>query len=253
MKPVNCDTGWLKFLSFLGVVLLTPGLSLFADEQSELFAKLDKNSDGVLESQELNAAQKSIFTRLLREGDTNKDGKISLQEFKQATNPQPKQPLESQLGGKQNQRGPAGKGNFDVERVFGFLDTNKDGKLTRKELPERAKERFEKMFDKLGKDEISKTEFLAAARKFRPQPGQKPGKFGKDQAGDFFKRFDKNKDGKVILSEVPEQLRPRIMRIFKQSGKSPQEGITQADLKKIAGQRPGGKFRPQKKKPEKKT
>ncbi len=253
MKSINSDTRWWKLLSFLGAILLTPGLSLFADEQSDLFAKLDKNSDGVLESHELNTSQKSIFARLLREADANEDGKISLQEFKLATTPQPKQPLDPKLGRNQNQRGQAGNGKFDVDRVFGFLDSNNDGKLTRKELPARAKERFGKMFDKLGKDEISKEEFVAAARKFRPQPGQKPGQPGKNQAGDFFKRFDKNKDGKVTISEVPEKLRPRIMRIFRQSGKSPQEGITKADLKKVSDKRPGNKFRPSKGKPKKKT
>ncbi len=253
MKPINSDPRWWNLLSFLGVVLLTPGLSLFADEQSDLFAKLDKNSDGILESHELNTAQKSIFARLLREADANEDGKINLQEFKLATTPQPKQSLDSKLGKKQNSRGPTGKGNFDPERIFGFLDSNNDGKLTRKELPDRAKERVGKIFDKLGKDEISKEEFLAAIKKNRPQSGKKPGQLGKNQAGDFFKRFDKNKDGKVTISEVPEKLRPRIMRIFQQSGKSPQEGITKADLKKVGAKRPGNKFRPSKGKPKKKT
>ncbi len=266
MKVVNSDFSW-KLLSSLGFILFASNSALYADEQSDLFAKLDKNSDGVLEAGELGADQKSIFARLLREADSDEDGKINLQEFKLATTPAPKQPFESVMGKKQNRRGPAGRGNFDPDRLFGFLDTNNDGKLTRSELPDRAKERAGKIFDKLGKDEISKEEFFAAARKFRPQaapgkkpgkrpgqkPGPKPGQAGDKQVTEFFKRFDKNSDGKVTMSEVPEKLRPRIMKIFQQSGKSPQEGITQVDLKKYGSKRPGNKNRPFQRKPKKKT
>ncbi|MBL4884132.1 MAG: EF-hand domain-containing protein [Planctomycetaceae bacterium] len=225
-------------LSVIAVcTLLLPKTAVFADEQGDLFAKLDKNKNDVLEASEIGPAQKTLFERLLRQGDANKDGKISLQEFRQATTPEPKQSLEEKL--RQNQRGAntRKKNTFNPEQIFRFLDTNKNGKITRAELPERARQRFGQLFDKLNKEEITKAEFLKSMKNMRPQPGFA----GAGNPQQFFKRIDKNKDQKITLDEVPQNLRPYFQRIFKQAKKSPQEGLTKEDLQKFGRKPQAGK------------
>jgi len=223
--------------------LLLPSDVLQAEAPNDLFAKLDRNGNGVVEADEVGTSQKTAFNHLLRQGDTNEDGKISLQEFRQATTPEPKQSLESKMA--RNQRGPAGKNQekFAPEKIFGFLDTNKDGKLTRAELPERAKERMGKLFERLGKEEITRTEFLESVRKFRQQTDSGSPKPGEGRSKEMFKRLDANKDRTITIDEVPEKLRPVFQRIFRQAEKNPEEGLTLADLEKYASNGPAGKFR----------
>lgn len=251
MRQMNTFSARLRVFSLIAIplgALLIPGAPLFADGQSEVFSKLDKNSDGVLEAGEVGSSQKILFERLLRQGDANDDGKISLQEFEQATKPAQKESLESKLGQGKNQRRPGGNNkDFDPEKVFNFLDTNQDGKLVRSEIPQRAKERTERLFDRLEKDEITKAEFLKTTRQFRKQGGPKPGRLEGRQSKEMFKRLDANKDGKVTMNELPERFRPKVVRYLQQNNKDPKEGLTPDELKKITAKR-GQKGVPQKKK-----
>jgi Ca2+-binding EF-hand superfamily protein len=125
--------------------------------------------------------------------------------------------------------------------MFTRLDKDGDGKLTKDELPERARERMARLFDKIGKEEITKDEFLKLrARRGgdgkglkgrRGRPGQRPegGKgprrgrgpeqphllrvldtdndkmLSKEElakAADKFDELDKNKDGKLDGPEL---------------------------------------------------
>ena len=66
---------WLVSTLAAGLVstsLLSPASSLRADELSDLFAKLDKNSDGAISADEVAAEQKPLFDRLLRTSDADK-------------------------------------------------------------------------------------------------------------------------------------------------------------------------------------
>jgi Ca2+-binding EF-hand superfamily protein len=145
----------------------------------ELFKALDKNADGVLTQDEV---PEKLAMRIAA-ADADGDGKITKEEFEQAR------------GG----HGAAG-GAPGIDKLFERLDTNKDGKLTKDELPERPADRIMKA-DADGDGAVTKEELQAARDKM-----------GGQMADKLFERFDANKDGKLTRDELPEKLADRIMK-----------------------------------------
>ncbi len=76
----------------------------YTDAVGKTFNKLDKNKDGYLASDELQATDKVAVEKFMKEADINKDGKISKEEFTGA-----------------------------AEKRFKFLDKNNDGYIDQKE------------------------------------------------------------------------------------------------------------------------
>ncbi len=142
-------------LAAMALVLAT-ATQLYSDEPEaktdELFKKLDVNGDGKLTASEIPPQHRKFFERLLRIGDSDKNGELTRDEFDRAL----KQSDESvtdinkigNLGG-----GPPARPNMDPKRIFQALDKNKDGKLTRDELEGRP--RLLALFDRLGKGELT--------------------------------------------------------------------------------------------------
>ncbi len=215
-----------KATFFCTAALLLP-TSLLAQNADDIFKALDANGDGTISRDEVKSDKKAAFDRLLRSSDKNKDGKLTRDEFSGAAK-EDDRPANVQGGiGRPGQDG--GRRNGDPERFFQMLDRNKDGKVTLDEVPDQAKTRLKPIFERLGKDEITKEDLA----KLRPNGAGKP----KGNADEFFKRFDKNKDGKVALNEVPEQLRKRIAPLFERLGK---KEITREEFAKFS-QRAGGR------------
>ena len=160
--------------------------------------------------------------------------------------------------------GNAAMAQVDADKpgdLFKTLDKNADGKLTASEVSEDQKRFFDRLVrvgdaDKDG--ELTRSEFEkatsrdadtpAAGQPDRPdarRPGSgRPGQPGPDGARsplEFFKRLDRNADGKVTLEEVPEAMRSRVKPLFERIGK---EEITLQDLQKVgpgpANRRPEG-------------
>ena len=59
------------------------------------FNSLIRMGDGTVDASEVDEKQKRHFARLIRIGDTNKDGKLSRPEFQQATQKQERPALPS--------------------------------------------------------------------------------------------------------------------------------------------------------------
>jgi Ca2+-binding EF-hand superfamily protein len=136
---------------------------------NELFKKLDVNRDGVLTASEIPKEQQKAFERLLRIGDTNKDGRLSREEF-DAAMPKTEKPvadINATPGVNPGARGA--KAKADPKQVFARLDKNKDGKLTSDEVADHK--RIKAAFDRLGKDSLTLDELTAAL-----QSGDKPRK-----------------------------------------------------------------------------
>jgi Ca2+-binding EF-hand superfamily protein len=136
-----------------------------AQSPGELFKSLDKDGDGRLTADEVPDAQARFFERLVRIGDRNSDGQLSQEEFsagvtaadRPVANPEANRPGDG-LGGQQ------------MLEMLKRLDANGDGKVSKSEVPEGARERLQSMFDRAGTDEIDLKQMAA-----RMQQLQRPG------------------------------------------------------------------------------
>ncbi|MBM81758.1 MAG: hypothetical protein CMJ78_14365 [Planctomycetaceae bacterium] len=240
----------------------------------------DKDKNGVLSSSEFAAAvkpqtnpapQPGQTTRrpgqgrnkggdprqMLKQVDRNGDGKITLEELPEGIRARMK-PIFERLGkdaiaiAELAQAIPRRNGGRpSLEQMMQRLDGNKDGKITRDEVPEEAKRFLNPIFERLGKDSLTKADLekvMAQQRpsEGRPQPNQsrrpndsKP-QTDRDstQARKFaqenFARLDSNKDGKLTLAEVPDRGKRIVESILQRVGKGKDESITKDEFVKAA-------------------
>ncbi|MFT4559332.1 MAG: Ca2+-binding EF-hand superfamily protein, partial [Planctomycetaceae bacterium] len=117
--------------------------------------------------------------------------------------------------------------------LFKQLDKNKDGKIVADEVSEKQTRFFERLVrlgdaDKNG--ELTQSEFAKATSESVDAPpagrnpvgaDRRPGNSGGQQidAAAFFKRLDKNGDGKLEKSELPEQFAERLAPAFEKLDK----------------------------------
>jgi Ca2+-binding EF-hand superfamily protein len=163
-------------------------------DAKKLFQDLDQNHDGKLAAAEIPEGQSRFFDRLLRIADKDKDGELTQDEFTQAHQEDagPGLPLNG-LGG----QGPRG-GNPD--QIFDRLDRNHDGKLAKEEIPEPMRDRLGPLFERLGKDTLSKDDLRGFGRRMGP-----PGGFGmRGMPGRprFLQELDANQDGRLSKEEL---------------------------------------------------
>lgn len=213
-----------------------------------LFAKLDANRDGKIAADEVPEAQRSLFDRLVRNSDANGDKQLSKAEFEAGLKPadEPKQPLAG--GGIPGRRGGAPQG-VDPRQQFQRLDANKDGKLSKDELPERMQQNFARL-DANSDGSISAEELARGGMAMLQRPGAPgtpnpqnpaPGTPGTppppQQLAAIFDQLDANKDGKLTKNEVPEE-RPFMRQVAERDA----SGVTKDEFVRAmtAGAPPGG-------------
>lgn len=142
------------------------------------------------------------------------------------------------------------------ESLFKQLDKNSDGKLVADEILEKQTRFFERLVrigdaDKNG--ELTQAEFSKATSETADAPsrnpnGNRPGRRpGVSSPGQFdplelFKRLDKNGDGKVAKSELPDQFAQRLAPAFEKLGK---DEITLEEFQKLRQQYEGNGSRMQ--------
>ena len=107
------------------------------------------------------------------------------------------------------------------ERLFRTLDRNADGELTADEFEESRKTYFDRLIrssDVNNDGKLARAEFLSGieGRSLKPVAGVQPiatqtgQRRTQGSAQEFFKRLDRNGDGKLSLDEFPEAMRDRI-------------------------------------------
>ncbi|MCH9726317.1 MAG: EF-hand domain-containing protein [Planctomycetes bacterium] len=185
-----------------------------------MLKRLDKNGDQKISKEELPEPLRNrlepLFERLNKE-------EISIEEFGRYVSKFRGKP---DGGKKEGNPQPQEKRKIEgAERFFSTLDTNKDGKLTIDEAPERGKQILRRILERAGKDqdaELSKKEFMETMMTFRPgrrPEGRDGDKAKKQSAGDrdknrgekstrnrpvpaLMKVLDTNRDGRLSKDEL---------------------------------------------------
>jgi Ca2+-binding EF-hand superfamily protein len=153
----------------------------------ELFQMLDADNDTVITRGEVPESGRAAFDRLVKLGDTNKDGKIDRDEYR------------ALLERARDSMGPGAGGGLGGGERFRAMDKNGDGKLSRDEFQGPPA-----LFDRIDAD---KDGFVT-----RDEAMKFAGAVGPNQLGPRFQAMDKNGDNKVSRDEFtgPPALFDRI-------------------------------------------
>lgn len=178
----------------------------------EFFARADKNKDEKLSQDEVPAELWERLSKL----DKDEDGAVSLEELGAGR---------MAMGGK---GGPEGKGKGG--EFFDRADKNKDGKLSKDEVPAEAWERMGKL-DKNGDDSVSKEELAMGYRGAMEGRGKgdkgRPGGGGGSDA--IFSSLDKNNDEKLSEEEVPAEMWAKLSK----ADEDADGRVSKAELEKV--------------------
>jgi Ca2+-binding EF-hand superfamily protein len=136
-----------------------------AQSPEGLFKSLDKNGDGRLAADEVPDAQARFFERLVRIGDKNSDGQLSREEFAAGLTA-----ADRPVANPEMNRPGDGQGAQQFLEMLKRLDANGDGKVSKSEVPEGARERLQPVFDRAGTDEIDLKQMAARMQQFQ-RPG----------------------------------------------------------------------------------
>lgn len=194
------------------------------DNAGELFDKLDVNKDGQITAEEVPEEHRAHLDRLLRKADKDENKSLSKEEWEAAHKPD----AEPEVGG-----APGKEGRPNPGQMFERMDANKDGKLQKSEIsadaPPKVREMLDKVFEKAGKDELSREELLSSIGKMTKDKAGPPGGKGGEPSKmiERLKKLDKNGDGKVTADEFPTEGAERLQGLMSKIG-----GGDSIDIKK---------------------
>jgi Ca2+-binding EF-hand superfamily protein len=161
----------------------------FQTPPRETFERLDANGDGTIEKGEVPERAMPAFDRLLKLGDSDKDGKLRANEFRDLI-------LLIRNGAP---AGPASNlGMFAVDPMgrFKALDKNGDGKVSREEFTGRPA-----MFERVDANKDGYLEAAEVKALVASAPKQAAAAPGPGQPGARIMAMDRNGDGKVSREE----------------------------------------------------
>lgn len=131
----------------------------------------------------------------------------------------------------------------DRTALFDKLDANADDKLTAEEAGEKGARLFERLLrtsDANGDGVLTREEFASGTREKAGRRVQtdRPGQRRRPDPQAFFKRLDRNGDGKVTLDEIPEQRKEIFERMLARLDKNGDKSVTLDEFKAARGARP---------------
>ena len=185
----------------------------------KLFVRLDANGDQVIERGEVPEGAMPAFEKLLGLADTNKDGKIEIEEYREMGRRMQAgiTPAERFKAMDKDNDGKVSRAEFlGQPAMFDRIDSNGDGFLDKDEIKPLTAQgspgaRIMAM-DKDGDGKVSRTEYLGPIEMFDRLDADKDGKIDKDEASKvaavMYQRLtamDKNADGKLSREEFQGQ------------------------------------------------
>ena len=187
----------------------------------EMFIQLDSNGDTVLERDEIPVEGRAAFDRLLKRGDTNKNGKLEIEEVralgqKVAVLNDISTVLARFKGMDKDGDGKVTRAEFTgVPANFDRIDTDKDGALSKEELTKFFTPRLAAAGAETPKAEAKSQAKVEAPAKPKDEPKKEVAKTPTDaEKADLLQRFaflDKDGDGKISKSEfLREKLFDRL-------------------------------------------
>jgi Ca2+-binding EF-hand superfamily protein len=183
---------WKHLAGAVSAALLATGTAA-AQDAGELFSKLDANKDGYITPDEVQESQKALYERLLRNADKDGDKRLSKEEFQAGLKPDetPRQPL---AGGQPFGGGPQAAAG-ELRAFFDRLDRDKDGKLSKEELPVPLQASFDRL-DANSDGSVSFEEY-SNGRQFGKRPGA-----AQPDPKENFRQLDRDGDGKLTKDEA---------------------------------------------------
>ena len=212
----------------LSVCCAASSFAADGETPAELFDKLDANKDGQVTVDEVPDEHRPHLERLLRKGDKDANKSLSKEEWIAAHTPEAPPEAGPGPGG----MGPGGRPNRpNPGQMFDRMDANKDGKLQKSEIPAGApqplRDMLSKVFEKAGKDELTRDELIAAAGPAMRAAGANGAGAGNGKLIERLKKLDKNGDGKVSADEMPAEGADRLKKLLERLG-----GGDSIDIKK---------------------
>jgi Ca2+-binding EF-hand superfamily protein len=201
-----------------------------ASRPASLFDQLDRNNDAVLVAEEIPEAQAQAFRRLIRIGDSNKDGRLTRREFLSSLNPDSEPTSTDQPPARSRSNRPArsrsarttnntNNNTLDPNLAFKRLDQNNDGRLVVEEFPEPIRKRIAAYLKQTGKNGLGRDDFakLYGARQAGTPAGTPAEKPGRNPSGQstrptrttqrgptIFRILDLNRDGRISRNELAQ-------------------------------------------------
>jgi Ca2+-binding EF-hand superfamily protein len=114
-----------EFRRALGEAPTQPGEAPRRDAK-QFFARIDRNGDGKLTADEAPEERRKFIERLIKRGDKDGNGSLSLEEFEAARPERPARPEAPEAAARPGNRPPLG--------LFGVIDSDHDGRLTSGEI-----------------------------------------------------------------------------------------------------------------------
>jgi Ca2+-binding EF-hand superfamily protein len=245
------------------LALLTPLAS--AGEHAGLFNRLDANRDGRLVAAEVPKEQLSLFKRLVRTADKNRDGWLTLREFETGLTPtRPAKPLTEKVENKL-------LGSDALLLVLAWMDINADLVVTSEEVTPEMRPLFDEFVDFLNLKDQSRIpipqlsqqaiQFASRAARFVAREridvkaemallseqqvayverlrhslrGRAEMMANPEGAAAFFDQLDTDGDGNVTASEVPEPYADRFAALLTRADRDQDNQLSEQEFKKFS-------------------
>ncbi|QEG36630.1 transaldolase/EF-hand domain-containing protein [Bythopirellula goksoeyrii] len=230
------------------------------DDSADLFTRLDKDTDGQLNSAEISDEYSFLFRRLVRTADSNSDGQLSIEEFQQGVSAErPEKPLAKKVSAEL-------PGSDALLLLLAWMDTNSDLTIKSDEVPANLKTLYNQIHQQLKSKDSSQfrirqlqqqsPRFTQLALRYtqrqqidvevelsllsdeqyalveRLRGKVEPGKAfsTRENAESIFSRLDRDGDGVIAIDDLPEEVKERFFGMLQRADQNGDRRVTETEF-----------------------